>query len=391
MALTAVLGVALAFLVERTDVPAKPLWHGLLVAPLAVPAFVNSYAWVSLDRSIVGYGGALLVITLSYYPLVYLPVVAALRGLDPALEEAAWSLGQSRWHSFRTVVLPQLRPALFGGVLLVGLHLLAEFGALQLIRFQTFTTAIYDQYGSTFNGAAANMIAGVLVLCCLLLLLGELRLRGHRRLARVGWRRGPHGGAGPPRPRPCPVHRRPGRAGRALARRADVRPGALAAGGLLDGVPGGGAHRRGGLDHRVRRHRRGRHHRAGGPGRVARRPLPRHADHRDRAQHVRRQRAARDRRRAGAGHGVAAAGAGHLPDRAAARPGVRRDVPAPGRGVGAGGPGAGAAGARRRGPQPGGRSAEHGPPGDPAGDRARASVRGPPWCSSRSEPSSPPR
>jgi iron(III) transport system permease protein len=71
-------------------------------------------------------------------------------------------------------------------VLLVGLHLLAEFGALQLIRFPTFTTAIYDLYGSTFNGAAANMIAGVLVLCCLLLLLGELRLRGHRRFARVG-------------------------------------------------------------------------------------------------------------------------------------------------------------------------------------------------------------
>ena len=186
MVLCAALGVGLAFLVERTDVPAKGLWHGLLVAPLAVPAFVNSYAWVSLDRSVSGYGGALLVITLSYYPLVYLPVVAALRGLDPALEESAWSLGHSRWRSFRTVLLPQLRPALLGGVLLVGLHLLAEFGALQLLRFPTFTTAIYDLYGSTFNGAAANMIAGVLVLLCLVLLVGELRLRGRRRLSRLG-------------------------------------------------------------------------------------------------------------------------------------------------------------------------------------------------------------
>jgi iron(III) transport system permease protein len=185
MVLCAVLGVGLAFLVERTDVRFKGLWHGLLVAPLAVPAFVNSYAWVSLDRSVVGYGGALLVITLSYYPLVYLPVVAGLRGLDPALEESAWSLGHSRWHSFWSVVLPQLRPALLGGTLLVGLHLLAEFGALQLLRFPTFTTAIYDLYGSTFNGAAANMLAGVLVLCCLLLLLGELRLLGRRRFARV--------------------------------------------------------------------------------------------------------------------------------------------------------------------------------------------------------------
>ncbi len=186
MALTTVLGVGLAFVVERTDVPLKPLWHGLLVAPLAVPAFVNSYAWVSLDRSVTGYDGALLVVSLSYYPLVYLPVVASLRGLDPALEESAWSLGHSRWRSFRSVVLPQLRPALLGGVLLVGLHLLAEFGALQLLRFPTFTTAIYDLYGSTFNGAAANMIAGVLVLLCLVLLLAELRLRGHRRFARIG-------------------------------------------------------------------------------------------------------------------------------------------------------------------------------------------------------------
>ena len=61
------------------------------------------------------------------------------------------------------------------------LHLLAEFGALQMLRFPTFTTAIYDQYRSSFNGPAANMLASVLVLCCLLLLLAELRLRGHQR------------------------------------------------------------------------------------------------------------------------------------------------------------------------------------------------------------------
>ena len=186
MAATAVLGVALAVLVERTDLPGRRLWHGLLVAPLAVPAFVNGYAWVSLDRSVHGFAGAFVVVTLSYYPLVYLPVVAMLRRLDPALEESAWSLGHSRARTFRTVVLPQLRPALLGGALLVGLHLLAEFGALSLLRFPTFTTAIYDQYGSTFNGSAATAMAAVLVMLCLFLLLAELRLRGDRRYARVG-------------------------------------------------------------------------------------------------------------------------------------------------------------------------------------------------------------
>jgi iron(III) transport system permease protein len=181
-----VVGTAAAWLVERTTLPGRRMWNALLVAPLAVPAFVNSFGWVSLTPRVEGYTGALLVVTLSYYPFVYLPVAAMLRGLDPALEETAQALGHGPWHTFARVVLPQLRPALLGGGLLVGLHVLSEFGALQMLRFPTFTTAIYDQYQSTFNGPAANAIAGVLALCCLLLLLLELRLRGRARYARVG-------------------------------------------------------------------------------------------------------------------------------------------------------------------------------------------------------------
>jgi len=182
----AALGVGAAWLVERTDVPGRRLWNILLVAPLAVPAYVNSYAWVSLTPSLQQLGGAWLVVTLSYFPLVYLPVAAMLRGLDPALEETACALGLGQWSTFRRVVLPQLRPALFGGCLLVGLHLLAEFGALQMLQFATFTTAIYDQYRSSFSGPAANSLATVLVLACLVLLLAELKLRGRARYARVG-------------------------------------------------------------------------------------------------------------------------------------------------------------------------------------------------------------
>ena len=186
MLLSAVLGTGAAWLVERTDLPGRRVWHVLLVAPLAVPAFVNSYGWVSLTPRVEGFAGALLIVTLSYFPLVYLPVGAVLRGLDPALEETAQSLGLDRWRGFARVVLPQLRPALLGGSLLVGLHLLAEFGALQMLRFPTFTTAVYDQYRSSFNGDAATMLASVLVLGCLLLLVSELRLRGHQRLSRIG-------------------------------------------------------------------------------------------------------------------------------------------------------------------------------------------------------------
>ncbi|GIJ54166.1 ABC transporter permease [Virgisporangium aurantiacum] len=179
-------GTCAAWFVERTSIPLRPLWTVLMSAPLAVPAFVNSFGWFSLSPSFAGLDAALLVTTLSYYPLVYLPVAAVLRGTDPALEEQARSLGNGSWATFRRVVLPQLRPAMAGGGLLVGLHLLAEFGALQSLRFDTFTTAIYDQYQSTFNGSAATALAGVLILLCLLLLGGELAVIGRYRVARVG-------------------------------------------------------------------------------------------------------------------------------------------------------------------------------------------------------------
>ncbi|NJC65479.1 iron ABC transporter permease [Planosporangium flavigriseum] len=183
---SAALGTGAAWLVERTNLPGRRIWNALLAAPLAVPAFVTSFGWVSLTPAVEGYWGALLIVTISYYPLVYLPTAAALRGLDPALEESARALGHGPWRTFARVVLPQLRPAVLGGSLLVGLHLLAEFGALQMLRYPTFTTAIFDQYESAFSAPAANMLAVVLVGLCALLLTAELRLRGRRRYARVG-------------------------------------------------------------------------------------------------------------------------------------------------------------------------------------------------------------
>jgi iron(III) transport system permease protein len=117
---------------------------------------------------------------------VYIPTAATLSRLDPAIEQSAAALGLGAWRSFFRVVLPQLRIAMTGGALLVGLHLLAEYGAFAMIRFDTFTTAIMTQYKSTFNGAAGNMLASVLVFFCLLLLMAEVRSRGTARYARIG-------------------------------------------------------------------------------------------------------------------------------------------------------------------------------------------------------------
>lgn len=184
--LCVVIGVAVAWLVERTDLPGRAIWRPLFVAPLAIPAFVNSYAWVGVIPSLHGLSAGVLVTTLSYFPFMYLPVAATLRKLDPAVEESARALGSTSTGVFFRVVLPQLRLAVLGGGLLIGAHLLAEYGAFAMVRFDTFTVAIFQQFQVTFDGAAGSMLAGVLVLLCLVLLVAEAGARGSARFARIG-------------------------------------------------------------------------------------------------------------------------------------------------------------------------------------------------------------
>ena len=191
---TVVLGIGCAWLVERTDVPAPSLWRILLTAPLAVPAFVSSYAWTSAVPGMEGLGGAALVTTLAYLPFVLLPVAAVLRDLDLADEEVARSLGLGPRAAVLRTVLPRLRPAASGGALLVALHLLAEFGVLEMMRYPTVTTAILTQYSMGFSNDEGAMLAMVLVVMCLALLGLEMLLRGPARTARLG--RGVHQRAG---------------------------------------------------------------------------------------------------------------------------------------------------------------------------------------------------
>ena len=151
--------------------------------------------------SLHGLWAGVLVTTLSYFPLVYLPVAATLRRLDPADRGVGACAGVRPAGVFFRVVLPQLRLAILGGGLLIGVHLLAEYGAFAMLRFDTFTTAIFEQFQSTFDGAAGSMLAGVLVLllprCC----WSPRPLPGQGPASR---------GSAPARPRPAtPIRLRP--------------------------------------------------------------------------------------------------------------------------------------------------------------------------------------
>lgn len=184
--LASLIGLAVAWCVERTDLPGRRIWRVLAGVPLAVPAFVSSYAWSSISPLLQSMPGAILVLSLSTYPLVYLPVAAGLRGADPSFEDVARSLGDGPWRSFRRVVLPQLAPALGSGALLVLTHMFAEFGALAMLRVQTFTTAIFESYEVQFDSASAALQSAVLIALCLPAAYGEMRLRAGKHVARVG-------------------------------------------------------------------------------------------------------------------------------------------------------------------------------------------------------------
>jgi iron(III) transport system permease protein len=201
---SALIAVPLAWLTVRTDLPLRRLWAVLTPLPLVIPSYVGAYLFasalgprgllqqlleaplgVSRLPSIYGFGGALLTLTLLTYPYLLLSVRAALQRMDPALEEASRSLGHGGWATFRRVTLPHLRPAIGAGGLLVALYALRDFGAVALMRYDTFTRVIYVQYRS-FDRSQAALFALLLVAMTLVLLWLEARTRGRASYHRSG-------------------------------------------------------------------------------------------------------------------------------------------------------------------------------------------------------------
>jgi iron(III) transport system permease protein len=184
--MAAAVGTAAAWLTERTALRGRRLWSVLLVLPVAIPDFVVGYAWHSFAPSLAPLPAASIVMTLGTYPLVYLPVAAALRRIDPGMEEVAQGLGVGPVAAFFRVTLPLLRVAIVGGCLLVVLTVISEFGAFEILRYQTFTTEIFSEF--QFDAKAAGVLAIPLVILGLLVLFCEALLP-RRAVAGTGPRR----------------------------------------------------------------------------------------------------------------------------------------------------------------------------------------------------------
>lgn len=184
--LCAVIGTLTAWCVERTDLPGRRIWAVLVVVPFAIPDFVVSFGWASLTSWMQGFRGAVVVMTLAVYPLVYLPVAASFRAADPGQEDVARSLGISKLRTFFRITLAQARGAILGGCVLVALVLLAEYGAFEILGYQTFTTEIFTEYQLSFNLPSASALVLVLVVLGLVVLGLESSARGKGRVVRIG-------------------------------------------------------------------------------------------------------------------------------------------------------------------------------------------------------------
>lgn len=193
------IALPMAWLVERSDLAGRRVIGILAALPLAVPSYVGALTFISafgprglvqgwleplgVERlpSIYGFFGATLALTMFTYPYLFLTLRPALATLDPRLEEMSRTFGYGRWFTFTRIVLPQVRPALFSGGLLVALYALSDFGTPALMRFDSFTRVIFIRYQSAFDRGNAATLALLLAVLALAVVAAEVFGRSRRR------------------------------------------------------------------------------------------------------------------------------------------------------------------------------------------------------------------
>ncbi len=192
------IGVSLAWLTSLCEFPGRRWLDWALMLPFAIPAYVLAFVFVGLLDfsgpvqtllrewfgsglrlpSVRSTGGVIIVFILVFYPYVYLLARTAFLAQGKGFMEAARVLGLSPWQAFWRVALPVARPAIGAGVALALMEALADFGAVSVFNFDTFTTAIYKTWYGFFSLSSATQLASLLLLFVAVLLFSEQRARG---------------------------------------------------------------------------------------------------------------------------------------------------------------------------------------------------------------------
>jgi len=202
---SALIGVFLAWVVERTNIPGRKIWQWMLVLPLVIPPYVGAVTYIiMMGRSgwmksiwenssllsrisvnfpidIFSFWGVVFVLTMFTYPYVYLITSGAIRKMNRNFEEAAKSKGCSSFEIFLKVNLPLLKPSIGAGAVLVFLYVLSDFGAVSMLRYVTFTAAIYFQRVG-FDTSSASVLSVILIAITIIVLLIEGRTTKNKKL-----------------------------------------------------------------------------------------------------------------------------------------------------------------------------------------------------------------
>ncbi len=197
------IALPLAWISVYAAIPGRRLWTVLVALPLVVPSYIGAYVLIAMygprgllqqwldplgvERlpSLYGFPGTLVALILHTYPFLFLGLRSAFLQVDQSWVDAARTLGYGIRKTFWHVLVPIIRPALAAGTVLVSLYVLSDFGAVSLLRYSTFTRAIYVLYESSFDRHQAALLTLVLVCLILLLLWLEVVLRGQSRSRRT--------------------------------------------------------------------------------------------------------------------------------------------------------------------------------------------------------------
>ncbi|UJP05720.1 MAG: iron ABC transporter permease [Nitrosomonas sp.] len=201
---TALLGISLAWLTSVYEFPGCGFFSWALLLPLAMPAYVIAFvalglldftgpiqtwlrAWLDSEISwfpeIRSRPGVIVVLTFAFYPYVYLLARNAFLSQGKRSLEVAQSLGLTRRQGFFKVALPMARPWIAGGLMLVLMETLADFGTVAVFNYNTFTTAIYKTWFGMFSLSAASQLASVLIILVFAVIVLEQHFRMRMRYA----------------------------------------------------------------------------------------------------------------------------------------------------------------------------------------------------------------
>lgn len=199
-AIASIIAFTLAWLVIKTDLPFKKTFNWLAAMPLAIPVYIATFTYITIlgpagaipkltskvlnttvselnFNFIYSFMGVALIFSFFTYPYIYLLVCTSLKNIDGNLEDASIASGLKLRETFKRVILPLIMPSIFSGSLLVIIYVMAEFGAISMLRFESFTRVIYLQLIGRYDRASATILSSVLVLCIFIFLWIENYIR----------------------------------------------------------------------------------------------------------------------------------------------------------------------------------------------------------------------